>query len=110
MEHRNREFIGPYTVIVHDVMSKNVPVQKDEGSKYEEHSSSSVKPYIGDEHVELYKSPDTISTDYIGHLYQPFADFKTPHEIVDVQLVEVFQCDDPRAKEPRMAKAKQYEV
>ena len=110
MEHRVGEFVGPYTVIAHGMMSKKVLVQREESSKYEKYSTASAKPYIGDENEEYDRSTNAISIDYLEYLCQAFADFKTPMDVLDVLLTEVIQSDDPNAKDPRMAKAIQDEV
>ena len=110
VEHRIGEYVGQYSVIVNDMMSKNVLVQKGEGSKYKKNCAASVKPCTGDEHEELKNSTDAISTNCMKHLYQAFIDFKTPSEVLDIRLNEAIQPDDPRAKDHRMARAIQGEV
>ena len=109
VEHRIGEYVGPCTVIAHDVLTKTVLVQNESNEKHERYSCAQVKPFLASATVER-KTPEVIVIDYLQQLRDAMTSYQTPMTALDVRLTEVIQPDDPHAKDPRMQEAMNEEV
>ena len=46
VKHRIGEFVGPYTVVAYDLITKTVLVQEDAEARYEKYSTAQVRPLV----------------------------------------------------------------
>ena len=97
------EYVGPYTVISYDSITKTELVPSECGGKYEMYSSAQISPLITANFDTT--SPDLIVIDYVKKIYSSLSNYKTPPDSTDICLIDVIQLRDPLARDPRMAKA-----
>ena len=108
MGHRIGEYVGPFTVIAYDSITKTVLVQNEAGGKYEKYSAAQTKLFIRADPEK--KTPEVIVIDYMKQIHSSLSEYRTPANEIDVRLTEVIQSSDPRTRDLRMAKAIQDEA
>lgn len=96
VENRISEWFGPYIVCSYDAAAKVVLIQKIPDSPYERFNASQVKTFL---------EPDAEASSFMETVAAKFFYFVTEPRVVFINMTEVINKEDPRAKNPEIQAA-----